>query len=73
MSLLFTRIFRLMWLLFFILLILLDRNIFSVKVGLIVFVLILTGITILRALEAKKEWSEIIKEIDPEDQELFNS
>ena len=71
MSLLFTRIFRLMWLFFFILLIFLDRDIFAVKVGLIAFVLILTAITILRALESKKEWGEIIKDIDPEDQELF--
>ena len=71
MSLLFTRIFRLMWLFFFILLIFLDRDIFAVKVGLIAFVLILTVITILRALESKKEWGEIIKDIDPEDQELF--
>ena len=71
MSLLFTRIFRLMWLFFFILLIFLDRDIFAVKVGLIAFLLILTTITILRALEAKKEWGEIIKDIDLEDQELF--
>ena len=71
MSLLFTRIFRLMWLFYFILLIFLDRDIFAVKVGLIAFVLILTAITILRALESKKEWGEIIKDIDPEDQELF--
>ena len=65
MSLLFTRIFRLMWLLFFILLIFLDRDNFTIKVALIVFVLLLTAITILRALESKKEWSEIIKDIDP--------
>ena len=71
MSILFTRIFRLMWLFYFILLIFLDRDIFAVKVGLIAFVLILTAITILRALESKKEWGEIIKDIDPEDQELF--
>ena len=71
MSLLFTRIFRLMWLLFFISLIFLDRDIFAVKIGLIIFVLLLTAITILRALESKKEWGEIIKDIDPEDQELF--
>ena len=71
MSSLFTRIFRLMWLFYFILLIFLDRDIFAVKIGLIVFVLILTAITILRALESKKEWGEIIKDIDPEDQELF--
>jgi len=71
MSLLFTRIFRFMWLLFFILLIFLDRNIFAVKFGLIAFVLLLTAITILRALESKREWGEIIKDIEPEDQELF--
>ena len=71
MSLLFTRIFRLMWLFFFILFIFLDRDIFAVKVGLIAFVLSLTAITILRALESKKEWDEIIKDMDSEDQELF--
>jgi len=71
MNLLFTRIFRLMWLLFFILLIFLDRDIFSVKIGLIAFVLILTVITILRALESKKEWGEIVKDMDSDDQELF--
>ena len=60
-----------MWLLFFILLIFLDRDIFAVKMGLIAFVLILTVITILRALESKKEWDEIIKDMDSEDQELF--
>jgi hypothetical protein len=60
-----------MWLLFFILLIFLDRNIFAIKVGLIIFVLLLTAITILRALESKREWGEIIKDIEPEDQELF--
>ena len=53
-----------MWLLFFILLIILDRDIFAVKVGLIAFLLILTAITILRALESKKEWGEIIKDQD---------
>jgi hypothetical protein len=53
------------------LLIFLDRDIFAVKVSLIVFVLLLTVITILRALESKKEWDEIIKDMDSEDQELF--
>ena len=71
MNLLFTRLFRLMWLLFFILLIFLDRNLFAIKIGLIAFVLILTLITILRALESKKEWGEIVKNMDSEDQELF--
>ena len=71
MNLLFTRLFRLMWLLFFILLIFLDRDLFVIKIGLIVFVLILTAITILRALDSKKEWGEIVKDMDSEDQELF--
>lgn len=72
MSLLFTRIFRLMWLLFFILLIFLDRDLFEVKLGLIVFVLILTVITILRALESKKEWGEIVNDLDEDEKELFS-
>jgi len=72
MSLLFTRIFRLMWLLFFILLIFLDRDLFEVKLGLIVFVLILTAITILRALESKKEWGEIVNDLDEDEKELFS-
>lgn len=72
MSLLFTRIFRLMWLLFFILLIFLDRDLFEVKLGLIIFVLILTVITILRALESKKEWGEIVNDLDEDEKELFS-
>jgi len=72
MSLLFTRIFRFMWLLFFILLIFLDRGLFEVKLGLIVFVLILTAITILRALESKKEWGEIVNDLDEDEKELFS-
>ena len=72
MSLLFTRIFRLMWLLFFILLIFLDRDLFEVKLGLIVFVVILTAITILRALESKKEWGKIVNNLDEDEKELFS-
>ena len=72
MSLLFTRIFRLMWLVFFILLIFLDRDLFEVKLGLIIFVLILTVITILRALESKKEWGEIVDDLDEDEKELFS-
>mgnify|MGYP006137075261 FL=1 len=72
MNLLFTRIFRLMWLLFFILLIFLDRDLFEVKLGLIIFVLILTAITILRALESKKEWGEIVNDLDEDEKELFS-
>ena len=72
MSILFTRLFRLLWLLFFILLIFLDRDIFAVKMGLIAFVLILTVITILRALESKKEWGEIVNDLDEGEKELFS-
>ncbi len=72
MSILFTRFFRLLWLLFFILLIFLDRDIFAVKMGLIAFVLILTVITILRALESKKEWGEIVNDLDEDEKELFS-
>ncbi len=72
MNMLFTRLFRLLWLLFFILLIFLDRDVFAVKMGLIAFVLILTVITILRALESKKEWGEIVNELDEDERELFS-
>ena len=72
MSILFTRLFRLLWLLFFILLIFLDRDIFAIKMGLIAFVLILTVITILRALESKKEWGEIVNDLDEDEKELFS-
>jgi len=71
MNLLFTRFFRFLWLLFFILLIFLDRDIFAVKVGLIVFILMLTAITVVRALESKKEWGEIVKDLEEDEQELF--
>ena len=58
----FTRIFRLLWLLFFVLLIFLDRDNFMVKMGLIMFILILGGITVGRILESRNEWREIVKE-----------
>tara|TARA_B110000438_G_C15758916_1_gene626386 strand:+ start:1279 stop:1473 length:195 start_codon:yes stop_codon:yes gene_type:complete len=61
-----------MWLLFFILLIFLDRDLFEVKLGLIVFVVILTAITILRALESKKEWGKIVNNLDEDEKELFS-
>ena len=64
MSSLFNKFFRLLWVLFFGLLIFLDRDIFIVKVGLIIFLLILTVITIIRTLESKREWGEIIEDIE---------
>ena len=66
MEFFFTRLFRFLWVLFFILLIFLDRDLFYVKIGLIVYILILTVITVIRTLESKKEWGEIIKDMDVE-------
>ncbi len=63
MQLIFTKIFRLLWLVYFICLIFLDRDDSTVKVGLIISILILMIITIFRSLESKKEWSEIINDI----------
>ena len=58
----FTRIFRFLWFLFFVLLIFLDRDNFMIKMGLIMFILILGGITVGRILESRNEWREIVKE-----------
>jgi len=52
-------------------LIFLDREIFIVRVSLITILLILTVITTMRALESKKEWGEIIKDLEEKDKELF--
>ncbi len=71
MSLIFTKIFRFLWLLFFILLIFLDRESNYTKIGLIVFLLILTLITVLRTLESKKEWNEIVKDLKDDEKEVF--
>ena len=58
----FTRIFRFLWFFFFVLLIFLDRDNFMIKMGLIMFILILGGITVGRILESRNEWREIVKE-----------
>ena len=71
MSLIITKIFRFLWLLFFILLIFLDRESNYTKIGLIVFLLILTLITVLRTLESKKEWNEIVKDLKDDEKEVF--
>ena len=64
MQLIFTKIFRLLWLVYFICLIFLDRDDTTVKVGLIISILILMIITIFRSLESKKEWFEIISDME---------
>ena len=58
----FTRIFRFLWFLFFVLLIFLDRDNFMIKMGLIVYILILGGVTVGRILESRNEWRKIVKE-----------
>jgi len=61
MNLIFNKIFRLLWILFFGLLIFLDRDIISNKIFLIIFLIILSIITIFRILDSRNEWREIVK------------
>ena len=60
----FTKLFRILWVVFFFLLIFSNRKLLIVKVGLISFLIILSIITIIRALESKKEWKDILSEIN---------
>ena len=62
MNLMFNKIFRFLWMLFFGLLIFLDRNLTFNKIFLICFLLILSVITIFRILDSRNEWREIVKE-----------
>ena len=66
MNLIFNKIFRLLWLLFFGLLIFLDRDIISNKIFLIIFLIILSIITIFRILDSRNEWREIVKDEEKE-------
>ena len=67
MNIFFTRFFRILWFLFFVLLFFLDRDNTNIKIFLIGYILILTSITVVRILESKKEWGEILKDINEED------
>ena len=59
---LFTKFYRLAWLVLIVLLIFLDRtNPYWVGFS-IILLLILAAISVLRALESRKEWREIIEE-----------
>ena len=58
----FNKIFRFLWVLFFVLLIFLDRDIAVNKLFLIVFLMVLTVITVFRILDSRNEWREIVKE-----------
>ena len=62
MNLMFNKIFRFLWVLFFVLLIFLDRDIAVNKFFLIVFLMLLTVITVFRILDSRNEWREIVKE-----------
>ncbi|MAP61418.1 MAG: hypothetical protein CMF82_00495 [Candidatus Marinimicrobia bacterium] len=62
MNLMFNKIFRFLWVLFFVLLIFLDRDIAVNKLFLIVFLMLLTVITVFRILDSRNEWREIVKE-----------
>ena len=62
MNLMFTKIFRFMWFLFFVLFIFLDRDITFNKIFLISFIVLLATITIFRILDSRDEWRKIVKE-----------
>ena len=62
MNLMFTKIFRFIWLIFFILLIFLDRDDMFNKIFLISSLIILSIITVFRILDSRNEWREIVKE-----------
>ena len=59
---LFTKFYRVAWLVLIVLLIFLDRNNPYWVGGSIFLLLILTAIAVLRALQSRKEWREIIEE-----------
>ena len=58
---LFTKIYRLAWLVLIVLLIFLDRTNPYWVGGSIILLLILAAISVLRALQSRQEWREIIK------------
>tara|TARA_Y100000814_G_scaffold185603_1_gene135800 strand:- start:125 stop:328 length:204 start_codon:yes stop_codon:yes gene_type:complete len=67
MDLMFNKIFRFLWVLFFVLLIFIDRDITLNKIFLIVFLIVLATITIFRILDSRNEWREIIKDEELKD------
>ena len=59
---LFTKFYRVAWLVLIVLLIFLDRSNLYWVGGSIFLLLILAAIAVLRALQTRKEWREIIEE-----------
>ena len=58
----FTKIYRAVWLVLIILIIFLDRNNLYWVIGTIILLLLLSCIAVLRFLDSRNEWREIIKE-----------
>ena len=62
MNLMFTKIFRFIWVLFFVLFIILDKDIIFNKIFLISFIVLLATITVFRILDSRDEWRKIVEE-----------
>ncbi len=58
----FTKIYRAAWLVLTILIIFLDRNNLYWVIGTIILLLLLSCIAVLRFLDSRNEWREIIEE-----------
>ena len=58
----FTKIYRAAWLVLIILIIFLDRTNLYWVIGTIILLLLLSCIAVLRFLDSRNEWREIIKE-----------
>ena len=58
----FNKIYRAAWLVLIILIIFLDRNNFIWVIGTIILLLLLSCIAVLRFLDSRNEWREIIEE-----------
>jgi len=58
----FTKIYRIGWMVLIILIIFLDRNNLYWVVGTITLLLLLSGIAVLRFLDSRNEWRKIIQE-----------
>ena len=58
----FTKIYRAAWLVLILLIIFLDRNNLYWVIGTIILLLLLSCIAVLRFLDSRNEWREIIKE-----------
>ena len=58
----FTKIYRAAWLVLIILILFLDRNNLYWVIGTIILLLLLSCIAVLRFLDSRNEWREIIEE-----------